>query len=70
MTGIELIAKERQRQIEQEGWTAEHDSQHTAGELLQCACYYFPGQVGYQVAETPQTQPTTTTSNSRCFNCG
>lgn len=26
-TGIELIAEERQRQIEIEGWTAEHDKE-------------------------------------------
>ena len=28
-TGIELIAEERQRQIEVEGWTADHDKWHT-----------------------------------------
>lgn len=28
MTGIELIAEERRRQIEKEGWTAEHDAKH------------------------------------------
>ena len=28
MTGVERIAAERQRQIEVEGWTAEHDRQH------------------------------------------
>lgn len=38
--GIELIAVERQRQIEQEGWTPEHDDNHQAGELAQAACYY------------------------------
>lgn len=42
MTGIELIAKERRRQIEQEGWTAEHDARHVNGELAQAAsCYAF-----------------------------
>jgi len=25
-TGVELIAEERKRQIEKEGWTAEHDA--------------------------------------------
>lgn len=40
MTGIELIAAERQRQIEQEGWTDEHDDAHPAGELaLAGMCY-------------------------------
>ncbi len=28
MTGAELIAAERKRQIEQEGWSAEHDNKH------------------------------------------
>ncbi len=39
-TGIELIADERKRQIEVEGWTAEHDAEHTHGELAQAACCY------------------------------
>ena len=40
MNGIELIADERDRQISEEGWTAEHDSGHTSGELsLLAACY-------------------------------
>ena len=28
-SAIQLIAEERQRQIDQEGWTEEHDDQHT-----------------------------------------
>ncbi len=39
-TGVELIAEERQRQIEKEGWTAEHDAQHTSGELADAGAYY------------------------------
>jgi hypothetical protein len=39
-TGIELIAEERQRQIEKEGWTAEHDAEHKEGELANAAAYY------------------------------
>ena len=39
-TGIELIAEERQRQIEQEGWTAEHDAQHSHHELARAAAFY------------------------------
>lgn len=42
-TGIELIAEERQRQIEEEGWTAEHDKQWAAFELAEAAaCYAHP----------------------------
>lgn len=39
-TGIELIAEERQRQIEKEGWTSEHDSQFVCGELTDAAVMY------------------------------
>lgn len=39
-TGVELIAAERQRQVEQEGWTPEHDDEHKDGALAQAAgCY-------------------------------
>ena len=40
MNGIELITEERQRQINNEGWTAEHDEQHTEGELALVAALY------------------------------
>ena len=44
MKSIELITAERQRQIEVEGRTAEHDRQHKNGELaLVAACYAIPG---------------------------
>lgn len=39
-TGIELIAAERQRQIEVEGYSAQHDSQHKATELIYAALAY------------------------------
>ena len=40
MNGIESIAAERQRQIEVEGWTPEHDDEHVDGSLgLAAACY-------------------------------
>jgi len=39
-TGVELIAAERKRQVEKEGWTPDHDEQHTEGELAWAACYY------------------------------
>ena len=41
MTGIEIIAEERRRQIEEEGWTAEHDdTQNGFGELADAAACY------------------------------
>lgn len=39
-TGIELIAEERQRQMNVEGWTPEHDDEHSTGELALVASYY------------------------------
>lgn len=40
LTGAERIARERQRQIKQEGWTPEHDDVHTVGQLMQAAVCY------------------------------
>lgn len=40
MTGIELIAQERQRQIDQENWQAEHDDSWVNGELALAAMVY------------------------------
>lgn len=43
-TGSELIAEERLRQIDKEGWTSEHDDGefHQQGELaIAGACYAF-----------------------------
>ena len=37
-TGIELIAEERQEQIQKHGWTKDHDAQHNDGELVRAAC--------------------------------
>lgn len=40
---IALIAAERQRQVEAEGWTPEHDDGHQDGEIaLAAACYAIP----------------------------
>lgn len=40
MKGAVLIAQERARQIEAEGFTASHDSQHNNGALAWAAMYY------------------------------
>lgn len=38
--GAEMIAAERQRQVEVEGWTPEHDALHGDGQLVDAArCY-------------------------------
>jgi hypothetical protein len=41
--GIDIIAAERKRQVEKEGWTADHDDKHVRGELAwAAACYAKP----------------------------
>ncbi len=50
MTGIELITDERQRQIEKEGFTAEHDKQYTDGQLIGAAMTYaMPSDLRYPI---------------------
>jgi hypothetical protein len=39
--GAALIAAERQRQIDAEGWTPEHDAEHVRGELADAALLYL-----------------------------
>lgn len=46
MSGAELIAAERQRQIAEEGWTPEHDAHHRNGALAwAAACYAAPDRI-------------------------
>lgn len=40
-TGIELIAEERQRQIDVEGYSEQHDSQHKTSEFIYAAIAYI-----------------------------
>jgi hypothetical protein len=43
MSGVERIAAERRRQIEQEGWAPSHDDAHEQQELaLAAICYASP----------------------------
>lgn len=39
-TGAQMIAAERRRQVESEGWAAWHDDAHTGGELAMAAASY------------------------------
>lgn len=64
MTGTELIAAERKRQVEVEGWTPEHDAEHASDQLVMAAmCYadearFHPEKllaIGY--SETPHGWP-------------
>jgi hypothetical protein len=46
VTGIELIAQERLRQVEEEGYTAEHDDLYGFGQLAYAgACYALSSQM-------------------------
>lgn len=40
MSVVDEIAKERQRQVGKEGWTLEHDDEHTDGSLADAAACY------------------------------
>lgn len=42
MTGIERIAAERQRQLDVEGWDADHDRGHADELATAAACYALP----------------------------
>jgi len=41
MNGVELIAQERQKQIEQDGWSANHDDAHDRFQLSDAAMAYL-----------------------------
>lgn len=43
MSALEDIAAERQRQIDAEGWTPEHDDTHSNGEMARAAAAYSIG---------------------------
>lgn len=59
MTGAERIAAERQRQIEQEGWTPEHDRRgHHPWMLLAAArCYAQPPETRHMGHAAPMGWP-------------
>lgn len=40
LSGVELIKRERVRQVSTEGWTQKHDDNHDMGELLHAAQSY------------------------------
>lgn len=42
---IEEIAAERQRQIDGEGWTTEHDDEHSRGEMANAAACYAAAEI-------------------------
>ena len=49
-TGIELIAEERQRQTEKEGWSQKHDNcEHSKGNLSIAAAYYAINKLPFRM---------------------
>ena len=55
-TGAALIVAERRRQIEEEGWSPEHDQEHDSDQLaLAAVCYALPpdGYVRLAGADAP-----------------
>jgi hypothetical protein len=58
LSGVDLIAAERQRQIEQEGWTPAHDALHGSEDLAAAAaCYAQPPVVRGQHGAPPWLWP-------------
>jgi hypothetical protein len=58
MTGAELIAAERQRQIEVECWAADHDDRYVCRELVLAAqCYASASGVSVADAHIPDAWP-------------
>ncbi len=55
-TGVELISEERQRQIDVEGYTRQHDSQHKTSEFIYAAIAYIESaKVGVNCVEMGNT---------------
>lgn len=53
MNGIEAIAAERQRQMDVEGWTPEHDDTHTSGEMALAAAGYASHAAAFSQINPP-----------------
>ena len=51
MTGAELIAAERTRQVSGEGWTDDHDDEHGMGEMAAAAMCYAQLCVDEEISE-------------------
>lgn len=48
--GVSLIAAERDRQVNEEGWTDEHDDQHANESLsVAAACYALPTNLRFTI---------------------
>lgn len=52
-SGAQLIFEERQRQVDEEGWTRAHDDSHTDGELAKAAESYLSTVTNPDEEENP-----------------
>lgn len=51
-TGVEIIARERKRQVGVKGYTPEHDDEHDQSELAKAAvCYAIPNRAAIQAVQ-------------------
>lgn len=58
MSGAEMIAAERERQMAVKGWTPEHDDAHDDSELLRAAlCYALPSGLRDPIGRIPRSWP-------------
>ena len=48
-SGVELIAEERIKQVEKDGWTSEHDAEHNSGELVDAAVSYCISSPDFEI---------------------
>ena len=55
LTGAEMISAERRRQQAVEGWSAEHDDEHTNGQIIDAAlCYVYASfNLGHPAMKKP-----------------
>ncbi|WP_454674873.1 hypothetical protein [Achromobacter pestifer] len=51
------VLAERHRQINAEGWTAEHDDAHTGEQMARAAACYALPQGDYEIPEPPEFWP-------------
>jgi len=58
-SGIDSIARERERQVSAEGWTPEHDDEHSNFELSQAAISYANMFAGGLYSNGPGNPPDT-----------
>jgi hypothetical protein len=55
-TGVGLVAAERRRQIEVEGWTMEHDRKH-GPQTIELAAAYYAGYSNYWPWKPSEAKP-------------